>query len=187
MTDIDRIRDFIKVQRKYASFFEWYKREKSIKEVGVVKSLFESLSDCGEVGYQNPRASKNDPPDVIADTVEGTLIGFEIRELVDKEAVELNERGKAIYRNWKNSEVVQELQKIIYEKDSKKYIGGPYEKLILVIPTDEPILTPKQFKPVLDTHEFHRTNQLHEAYLLFSYNPETKGYPNIRLRLAANK
>jgi hypothetical protein len=181
MTDIDHIREFIKVQRKYASFFERYKREKILKELGVVESLLESLSACGVVCYQNIRAAINDPPDVIAETTDGSLVGFEVRELVDKEAVELNERGKAVYRDWNNSEVIQELQNIIDEKDSKKYIGGPYERLILVIPTDEPVLALKQLKPVLERHEFNQPRQLHEVYLLFSYDPETKGFPHVRL------
>lgn len=187
MTDIDRKRKFIKVQRKYASFSEWHKTEKSIKEIGVVESLLESLSGYGASSYQNLRASKSDPPDVIAETLEGATVGFEVRELVDQEAVELNERGESVYRDWTDSEVVKELQKIIDGKDSKKYIGGPFEKLILVIPTDEPVLTPRHLKPVLDRHEFRQPRQLHEVYLLFSYDPETNTYPYVRLRLTANK
>ncbi len=187
MTDIDRIRKFIKVQRKYASFFEWYKREKNIKEVGVVESLLESMSNQGLPIYKNLRASEKDPPDCLAESGNGAFVGFEVRELVDKDAIELNEKGREVYRDWTNDDVVQELQKIIDEKDSKNYIGGPYEKLILVIPTDEPVLTYGQLKPVLDAHEFKPAKQLHEVYLLFSYDPEIKGYPHIRLRMPANK
>jgi hypothetical protein len=62
MTDIDRKRKFIKVQRKYASFSEWHKTEKSIKEIGVVESLLESLSGYGASSYQNLRASKRATP-----------------------------------------------------------------------------------------------------------------------------
>jgi len=136
--------------------------------------------------YQNNRASAFDPPDVLAETMHGALVGFELRELVDQEAIELNERGKEVYRDWTTSEVIQELQKIIQEKDTKKYIGGPYEKLILVIPTAEPVLTHWQLKPVLDTYEFNQTNQLQKAYLLFQYDPAIKSYPYIKLRLSAN-
>ena len=186
MNDIDNIREFLKVQRKYASFFEWYKREKSIKEKGIVESLLESLSMDGTTMYQNLRASENDPPDVLAETMGGVLVAFEVRELVDQPAIELNERGEQVYRDWTNSEVIQEIQKIIDEKDTKNYIGGPYEKWILVIPTDEPVLTHWQLKPLLDAHEFKETRQLNEAYLLFSYDPAIKGYPYIQLRFAAN-
>ena len=182
MTDIDSIMEFIKVQRKYASFFEWYRREKSLKELGVVESLIDSLTNSGIVTYQNIRPSKYDPPDVIADTQNGSLVGFEVRELVDREVVELNERGHSVYRYWTDSEVIEELQKIIKEKDLKKYIGGPYEKLILVIPTDEPVLALRKLKPILDRHDFDQPKQLHEAYLIFSYDSGTQGYPHIRLR-----
>jgi len=136
--------------------------------------------------YQNLRASENDPPDVLAETVGGALVAFEVRELVDQSAIELNERGEQVYRDWTNFEVIQEIQKIIDEKDRKNYIGGPYEKLILVIPTDEPVLTLWQLKPLLDAHECKETRQLNEAYLLFSYDPGIKGYPYIQLRFAAN-
>lgn len=186
MNDIDLILEFVKVKRKYASFFEWYKREKSIKELGVVRTLIESVSGSF-TAYQNLRPSTNDPPDVLADNTDGALVGFEVRELVDQEAVELNERGTAVYRDWSHSEVVQELHKIVDEKDSKIYSGGPYQKLILVIPTDEPMLIQRELKPVLENHEFGQTRQLHEAYLLFSYDPETKCYPYVQLRLAANQ
>ena len=186
MNDIDRIREYIKIRRKYASFFEWHKREKSIKEKGAVESLLESLSRDGAARYQKLRASENDPPDVLAETLDGDSVGFEVRELVDQSAIELSEKGKEVYRDWTNSDVIQEIQKIIDEKDTKDYIGGPYKKLILVIPTDEPVLTHRHLKPVLDTHEFKQTRQLHEAYLLFSYDPGIKGYPYIHLRFAAN-
>jgi hypothetical protein len=83
--------------------------------------------------------------------------------------------------------VIQELQQIILKKDSKKYIGGPFEKLILVIPIDEPALTSQRLKPVLDEHIFERPRQLQEAYLLFSYSPETRNYPYIQLKLTANE
>ena len=183
MNDIDRIQEFIRIQRKYASFFEWYNREKSIKEKGVVESLLESLSRQSATSYQNIRASTNDPPDILAETLDGGLVGFEVRELVDQEVIELNEKGKEVYRNWTTSEVIHELQKIIKEKDIKSYLGGPYEKLILVIPTAEPVLTPLQLKPFLDIHVFDETNKLQEAYLLFQYDSATKGYPYIKLRI----
>jgi hypothetical protein len=109
MTDIDRVRNFIKVQRKYASFFEWYKREKELKEVGVVQSLIESMARLGTAPFVNLRASSQDPPDCLAETSEGTLVGFEVRELVDQKAVELNESGKEVYRDWNNLDVVHEI------------------------------------------------------------------------------
>lgn len=187
MTDIDRIREFIKVQRQYSSFFEWYRREKSIKEVGVIDSLLESISTQRAPTYKNLRTSEKDPPDFLADTIYGGVAGFEIRELVDKAAIEQNEKGIDDYRDWTNDEVVHELQQIIDDKDSKTFIGGPYEKLILVIPTDEPVLSYRQLKPILDDHKFNQTKQLHEAYLLFSYDAEIKGHPYIRLKIAAKK
>jgi hypothetical protein len=187
MNYTDRIEELIRHQRKYASFFEWFRKEKSIKEAGVVRSLIESMMKHNSPSYRNIRASNADPPDCYAETLDGALVGFEVRELVDQEAVELNERGKEVYRDWTTPEIVQELQKIIEEKDSKNYVGGPYEKLLLVIPTAEPVITDRQLRPVLESHEFHQTKQLHEAYLLFQYDPETQTSPYIQLRFATKK
>lgn len=218
MTDINKIREFIKVQRKYASFWEWFKREKDVKELGVVKTLLESIAKTSPHNLTNLRNSENDPPDCIADADYGSLIGFEVRELVDQQAVEINERGRKVdlelttlqgttlddlqldgkeferifdypnqvYRDWTIPEVVQELQKIITEKDSKTFKGEHYQKLILVIPTAEPVLIHKELKPILDHHVFNQTRQLNEAYLLFQYDPESESYPYIQLNLAAN-
>jgi hypothetical protein len=172
--------------RKYANQFEWNRNEKNIKEVGIVRELIESISKHCSCEYRNLRPRKDDPPDCLAETFDGSLLGFEVTELVDQKAIELNEKGREVYRDWTDSEVLQELQTIIEEKDSKEFLGGRYEKLILVIHTAEPVLTHQQLRPVIDSRLFRQTKQLHEAYLLFRYDPETQGYPYIQLNITAN-
>lgn len=182
MNDIDKVKKFVTIQRKYASFFEWFKREKKLKEVGIVQCLFDSMAESGTLSYNGLIASEADPPDCIAKDLSEDLVGFEVRELVDQQAIEMNESGKEVYRDWNTSEVFQEIQNIIIEKDSKKY-SGPYKKIILVIPTDEPTLNYKELKNVLNKHTFNKTRQINEAYLLFSYHAETQNYPFIKLNL----
>jgi len=71
--DINIIRDLMKHQRKYASDFEWFKREKGVKEKGIVRTLLESLSRTSACEYRNLRHCKVDPPDCLADTLNGGL------------------------------------------------------------------------------------------------------------------
>jgi hypothetical protein len=186
MDDIDIIREYIKHRRKYASFFEWFKKAKNVKEVGVVQCLLESLAKKSITEYRKLRACSNDPPDCLAETIDGALIGFEVKELVDQKTIELNERGKKVYRDWTISEAINRIQEIIDEKDYKKYHGGPYRKLILVIPTAEPVLTCRDLTPMLDSHCFKKTQQLHEAFLLFQYDSATQSCPYLRLKITAN-
>ena len=127
---LDIVWKFTRQGRKYASDFEWLKRDKAVKEKGIVRTLLESLSKSRE--YLNLRQSKVDPPDCVADTSDGDLVGFEVTELVNQEAIELNEKGEEVYRKWTDSEIIEKLAGILEEKDSKHYVGGPYLKLILV-------------------------------------------------------
>lgn len=182
MSTVNIIREFLKRQRKYASFFEW--SDKGQKELGIVETLLQSVAFQGAETFRNLRISPKDPPDCIAEGQSGNLIGFEVRELVDEEAVRLNAQGKEVYRNWTVDEVIKELESIIVEKDYKTFHGGPYKKLILVIHTDEFVLDFQTLKPVLETHEFRKTNKIAEAYLLFSYDPEIERFPYIQLKFA---
>ena len=59
------------------------------------------------------------------------------------------------------------------------------KKLILVIHTDEFVINFQTLKPVLEIHEFKKTNQISEVYLLFSYDPEISNFPNIKLKITA--
>jgi len=182
MNTDDELRECIKRQRKYASFFDW--RKKDEKEIGMVETLFESMKLQGINTFQNLRISQKDPPDCIAKDQSDNLIGLEVSEFVDEEAVRLNAQGKDVYRDWTIDEIVKKLEIIITEKDSKTFHGGPYKKLILVIHTDEFVLDFQTLKPVLETHEFRKTNKIAEAYLLFSYDPEIERFPYIQLKIA---
>jgi len=184
MNTNDESRDCMKRQRKYASFFDWHKKDE--KELGIVETLFESMKLQGINTFQNLRISQKDPPDCIAEDQSGNLIGLEVSEFVDKEAVRLNAQGKSVYRDWTIDEIVKHLEIIITEKDSKPFHGGPYEKLILVIHTDEFVINFQTLKPILATHEFKKTNQITGAYQLFSYDTEIGHFPYIQLKIATN-
>jgi hypothetical protein len=184
--DLETIREFIKQRRKYASHFEWFRAEKHLKEVGVVRCLIESISKDSFCEYRNLRPCEIDPPDCLANNVDGALVGFEVRELVDQKAIELNERGEEVYRHWTDVEIIEEVAAILKEKDSKNYVTEHLTKLILVIPTAEPDLDHKHLMTVLDSHFLDQTEQFDEAYLLFQYDSAAQGYPYIRLKIEPN-
>lgn len=163
MNTDDELRECLKRQRKYASFYDWPRKD--VKELGIVETLFESMKLQGINIFQNLRISQKDPPDCIAEDQCGNLIGLEVSEFVDEEAVRLNAQGKEVYRNWEVNEVIKELESIIVGKDSKAFHGGPYKRLILVIHTDEFVLDFQTLKPFLEICEFKKTNQISEVYL----------------------
>ena len=183
MNSIDVLREYIKRKREYASFFDWF--DKGQKELGVVESLLGSMKLQGANTFQNLYISPKDPPDCIAKDQSSNLIGIEVTELVDEDAVRLNAQGKNVYRKWTADEVVKEIESIIVGKDSNTFHGGPYKKLILVIHTDELDINFQALKPMLEIHEFKKTSQITEAYLLFTYDPTNKHYPHIQLKIAA--
>ena len=174
--------DIIKRQRKHASYFEW--PQKDTKELGVVKSLIESLEKAGCYPYFKPNSTKKDPPDCIAQDNTGNVVGIEVTELVDLKTVRDAQQNKAYPKYWDRQEVLDRVQWIISEKDQKNFYGGPYSKIILVIFTDEPFIDPDEVIPYLQQHEFAETNQIGEIYLLFSYDPRYHTCPYLKLKLA---
>ena len=57
MHSIDILREYIKQKRKYASFFDWLRKDE--KELGVVQSLFESMKLQEFNNFYNPRIYEN--------------------------------------------------------------------------------------------------------------------------------
>jgi len=125
--------------------------------------------------------TKKDPPDCIVKDPSGNDVGVEVSELVDKRAIEKVERGINTTRLWRENEVIQEIEKILKEKDLKRYHGS-YSKIVVIIHTDEVSIEYEHIKPTIENHLFPPLKQIDEAYLLFSY-PYKEKCPYIRLRL----
>lgn len=177
---IRELPEIIKLQRRHASFFEWPDRER--KELGLVELLFESMQKKGECPYSNPKNFKPDPPDCTAEDEQGNLIGIELTELVDQESIERNERGGAVYRFWDAADLIEKIESLIKKKDEKRFNGGPYKKIILLIFTDENDILPTEYIPFLQGVDFSKKSQIDEVYFLFSYKPG-EGYPFVKLSL----
>ena len=68
-------------------------------------------------------------------------------------------------------------------KDIKVFYGGPYEKIILLIHTDEPFLPYEEFEKHISTHCFNKTDKIDDVYLFFSYSPKLACCPYIKLKI----
>jgi hypothetical protein len=181
---LQELKDIIKKQRKHSGFFEW--PHKGTKELGVVKCLLESLEKAGCCPYSNPHSAKKDPPDCIAQDKSGNIVGIEVSELVDLETVRDAQKNKSYPKYWNKKEVLDQIQSIISKKDQKKFQGGPYSRIVLLIFTDETFLERDDAISYLQRHKFVKTNQIDEIYLLFSYGARYRTYPFVKLESADN-
>ena len=178
------LKEILKEQRKYAPFFEW--PDTQIKERGVVQSLLESMEVNGLLPFSGlrPGPSPNQAPDCNAEDEIGEIVAIEVTEFVSSKAVEMNQRGKVVYRDWMPDEVIVEVQKIITKKDRVRYFWGPYSKIVLVIHTDEIALDYETYTSVLSKVAFE-ARKIEEVYFLFSYHPQVRTYPYVKLQTAS--
>jgi hypothetical protein len=157
---------------------------KKMKESGIIKALFDSMEANAQGAYLNPRPGPNSP-DFVAEDLKHNPVAVELTELVSQEAIEANLKGHEIYRDWRPSEVINRIEEILKEKGAKSYHGGPYSKIILVIHTDELVISSREYIPILKNHIFGPLKQIDEVYFIFSYESNSKefptGYPYLRL------
>jgi hypothetical protein len=179
---IEKLRDRLAHRRKYAPFFDWH--EKSRKELGVVEQLVRTMEARGEVEYRSLRCWSQDPPDCIGKDNTGKTVAFEVTELVSEEAVRMNQKGRQVYRDWRPAEVVNRIDEILKDKDSKVYSGGPYCRIAVLIHTAEQVISFEEYGHILAEHTFGPLKQVTEAFLLMHYDPRLGNCPYIRLSLA---
>lgn len=120
----------------------------------------------GEVEFCSPRCWSQDPPDCIGKDKTGETVAFEVTELVSEEAVRMNQKGHQVYRDWRPAEVVNRIDEILKDKDSKVYKGGPYSRIVAVIHTDEPVISFDEYSQILTEHPFGPLKQVTEAFLV---------------------
>jgi len=166
--------------RNYANFFEGGTKEQKEKFVSQ-----EWLNTYGKInGYNEDTLSLVDDqwPDCQILTNSGELCGIEVTELVDRECIQLNERGKNVYRHWSNEEIIGAITERLRSKNVKTH-GGKYKKLVVLIHTDEFEILFNEHNEVIEKHTFRDIGNIDEAYLLYSYDPCHKKYPVSFLRL----
>lgn len=180
MRDVELIASAMRKCRRYASFFEW--PNKQLKELGIVDELLTSLGSNGPQ-LSDARANSPDPPDCVCLDAAGNEVAVEVVELVSEEAVRRNARGEDVYRWWKPEDIRMALGALLSRKDAKSFHGGPYQDIVVLIFTDEPVLSAVEVREALAGVEFGPLRQVTLGFLMFSYMP-SKGYEVIHLPLA---
>jgi O-6-methylguanine DNA methyltransferase len=166
-------------KRKYANHFEY--PAKHIKELGIVMEWVELLR--GEYASPDFGPHPNHAPDCVVLDREGRNVAVEVSELVDREIIEKNIAGKAVYKTYEKQEFISCVRKILGRKDAKKY-HGRYAKIIILIHTDEPDLSFKRCNRWIRNHEFDGFRKIMEAYMIFSYNPLAEKYQHMKIKIS---
>ncbi len=176
---LDTIKKSQDLPRKHADFFNWGNKE--TKERSICYKFTQYLFDTnGEVF--DLVSLGGDPPDCIAKT-KNTEVGIEVVELVDQKAIEDRIRLKKHWvhqQAWTTEKLMENLNKLIQGKDSPKKkveLLRKYERYIALIHTDEPELTAQDFDALFSSNHIKSTDLVTEAYILFSYDPQTRNYP----------
>jgi hypothetical protein len=184
--------------------------EKAWQELEMVRRLSESIGSGGEPAFRELTKyegdTKEEPPiDVTGFDRDRKLVAFEVTELVDEMAINENVKRRddsgswtplyrsggvisrkwmPVYRSWTPETVIEKLEEIICEKDNKLRNASleHFDRVVLVIHTDEFDLSPDRYIEVVREHLFARPKHIDEAYLVFSYWPAYKGYPYAPLR-----
>jgi hypothetical protein len=195
-SDDESIRARIKaIVRAWNGF--WTFGDKPVAEQGLARKILEQ-SGVHVVDLVS-RGPGQDPPDCEA-KLDGRFSGVEVTELVDPptlkrslKAIKLRKAGKKptrpeAYFNWDRDALRSALQARIDAKDqpSSKQKGGPYERYVLVIHTDEFFLDRDTVSRFLEGASF-RATFITDVFLGLSYHPsvEPKGgcYPVFRLSI----
>ena len=177
------MRQALQRSRGHASFFQWAPN-RDVEEWGVVNHLRESLMADRADFFRDIsiRGRGNDPPDCEARSNDGERIAIEVTELVDPAAIVAFKRGNPYrWTDWSRESLREALQERLTTKDQRysSLQGGPYGQYLLVVHTDEPMLSHTVARTLLDTVRFARPAHIDRAFLLISYDPRLQRCPYI--------
>jgi hypothetical protein len=153
-----------KVRRGYAPEFEWH--EQGQEERFVMRDFLTALKAKSELDFSNVRPFKPDPPDFIADATDGKTTAIELCEFVSEEAIRRTAKGENVMASWTDEQFFHAIERIIRGKDGKTFSGGPYSRIILIVPTDEPTITSEVVKRVFAARQFDKPRNITDAYLM---------------------
>jgi len=175
--------EWLKSMRKYANSFE--APNKKLKEITVSSEWLKTYGVAH--GYNEESFIAVDDqdrwPDCEVKMTTGKLCGIEVTELVDSECIKLNEKNNDVYCHWSNEDIIDGIEKRLREKNTRSH-GGKYQKLIVLIHTDEFEIDYDTFNKIIIEHEFSGLKNIDEAYLVYSYDPRYKHYPVSVLKLS---
>jgi hypothetical protein len=130
-------------------------------------------------------ASRQDDPPDCEGRLDGQWSPVELTQLVNKEAraqsaKAIKQQKPEVYFLWEREDVLREIQKLLEVKDSKQYKGGPYQRFVLIIYTDEFELSEAAMGQFLEGATFH-TRVFNDVVVGLSYH--SGRYPTFRLSL----
>lgn len=173
--------------RPWDSF--WYWRDKPVGEVGAAKEILQhagiEMTDLVSRGNQ-------DPPDCEG-KLDGLWSAIEVTELVHQPTLERSIKAQLqraagrepeepeAYFAWQRNDLIAAIQERIDTKDAVTLKGGPYERYVLVMHTDELVLTSEAVGQFLQGATF---NCHHITDAILGLSPDGKGHPTFRLVLA---
>jgi hypothetical protein len=184
----DDLRKLIEANARPWNGLSW--RDKPIGEHGAAS---ETLQRAGvDVVGLTSRPQNEDPPDCEG-TLDGQWSGVEVTELVHQKTLERSikavkqrtagrepERPEA-YFLWERDDLVAAVQTLIDGKDVAKLKGGPYERYVLVIHSDEFFLSQETVRKFLEGATF-RSQRITDVIIGLSHEPAF-GIPTFRLDL----
>jgi hypothetical protein len=164
----------------------WYWRDKPIGEHGAASEILQRAG-VDVVGLRS-RPQNEDPPDCEG-TLDGRWSGVEVTELVHQKTLErsikaLNGREpeqSEAYFVWERDDLIAAVESLIDGKDVAKLKGGPYQRYVLVIHTDEFFLSQEAVRKYLEGATF-RCQLITDVIVGSSHEPGF-GIPTFRLDL----
>lgn len=178
------------IKRGYGDFFAW-PVDRQLEEWAIVDLLKESLEKANAVFFNSlvARGKGNDPPNCEAIQLDGGKLGIEVTELVDPEAILAHKNGNTGHRaEWNRHKLIKAIEARLKAKDIAKNIkGGPYDQYILVIHTDEPVLTYDFLFPMVSNHVFQYYSVIDRVFLLMSFDEKYQCCPYIELNIKTTK
>lgn len=182
--DLDTLRLFLSKgsARLKAANSYWYWPDKPVAERGAARTILEAAGH-GVSGLVSC-SDANLPPDCAA-IVDGVQTGIEVTELVHEKALKRSIRSnQTLWFLWNQAAFIEELQSIVTIKsaDGVRWQGGPYDRRMLVVHTDEPYLDEERVTQFLAGHQF-KTSFFSEVVLGLPYSPFTKTHTTFRISL----
>ncbi|MGE0288793.1 MAG: hypothetical protein AB7I42_20795 [Bradyrhizobium sp.] len=172
--------------RPWNGFWSW--KDKPIGELGAAREI---LAAAGIDALDLMSRGKDDPPDCECN-IGGRRTAVEVTELVHEPTLKrslkaLKQRASGTKPNrpeahfvWQQADLIRALQERIDQKDRVKLKGGPYERYILVITTDEMFLDASQVEKWLSSAIF-QADRISDVCLGLAYEPESKRCPVFKL------
>ena len=173
--------------RPWVGFWTW--RDKPMAERGAADTILRQA----KFQVEQLKSRRADPPDCEA-MLDRQWSAIEVTELVHEKTLArsvkaIKERAAGrepekpeAYFNWDRADLLRALQERINVKDVLRLKGGPYERYVLVIYTDEFVLDGTTVDRFLKGATFH-ARSITDVVVGVSY--EQGGYPVFRLKLTS--